>query len=128
MCAVHIFKDCRTCNDSSQCIAKIIDNRGRTDYIQKEDVEDLSDLDIGDKIFHSFLDMKYSRLTNIINLKRRQHKDSAYRHAAETATKHSNRSITRQFVVNHKEARRSSWHRQQDANRWIKFWENMQRN
>ena len=102
VCAVHIFKDWRTCDNSSQRIAKIIDNRGRTDYIQKEDVEDLSDQDIGDKIFHLFLDMKYSRLTNMINLKRRQHKDSAYHHAVETETRCSSRSVTRQFAVNEK--------------------------
>ena len=94
VCAVHIFKDWRMCDDSSQRIAKIIDNRGRAHCIQKEDVEDLSDQDIGDKIFHLFLDMKYSRLTNIINFKRRQHKDSACHHAIKTETRYSSRSLT----------------------------------
>ena len=46
--------------------------------------------------------MDHSRLTNIITLERRQHKDSAYYHAVETDTRYSSRSITRQFKVNEK--------------------------
>ena len=46
--------------------------------------------------------MEYSKLTNIINLKRRQHKDSAYYHAVETETRYSSRRVTRQFKVNEK--------------------------
>ena len=102
VCAVHIFKDWRKCDDSSQRIAKIIDNRGRANCIQKEDAEDLSDQDAGNKIFHLFLDMEHSRLTSIINLKRRQHKDSACYHAVETETRHFSRRVTRQFAVNEK--------------------------
>ena len=35
VCAVHIFKDWRKCDNSSQRTAKIIDNRGRADCVQK---------------------------------------------------------------------------------------------
>ena len=53
-------------------------------------------------MFHLFLDVDHSRLTNIITLKRRQHKDSAYYHAVETDTRYSSRIVTRQFKVNEK--------------------------
>ena len=102
VCAVHIFKDWKKCKDSSQRIAKIIDNRDNADYVQKEDVEDLSDENVGDKIFKLFLGMEHSRLTNIINLKRRQHKDSAYHQAVKTEARFIDRRITRQFTVNEK--------------------------
>ena len=51
VCAVHIFSDWKKCNNSSQRIAKIVDNRGNAGYVQKEDVEDLADIKVGDKIF-----------------------------------------------------------------------------
>ena len=104
VCAVHIFSDWKRCNNSSRRIAKIIDNRGNAGYVQKEDVEDLDDMKVGDKIFQLFLGMDHSRLTNIINLKRRQHRDSEYHHAVETERQLSNRRVTRQSKVKAKVA------------------------
>ena len=46
--------------------------------------------------------MDHSRLTNIITLKRRQHKDSAYYHAVETDTRYASIRVTRKFKVNEK--------------------------
>ena len=106
VCAVHIFKDWRKCKDSSQHVAKITDNRGNADYVQKMDVEELSDENAGDKIFALFLGVEHSRLTNIINLKRRQHKDSAYRQAVKTEARFIDRRVTRQFTANEKVSRR----------------------
>ena len=102
--AVHIFSDWKKCNNSSQRIAKIVDNKENAGYVQKEDAEDLADVKVGDKIFQLFLGMDHSRLTNIINLKRRQHKDSAYHHAVETERQLSNRRVTRQSKVKKKVA------------------------
>ena len=104
VCAVHIFSDWKRCNNSSQRIAKIIDNRGNAGYVQKEDAEDLDDMKVGDKIFQLFLGMDHSRLTNIIHLKRRHHRDSQYHYAVETERQLSNRRVTRQSKVKAKVA------------------------
>ena len=55
----------------------IIDNRGQANCAQREDVEDLTDNYVGDKIFKLFLNLEQSRLTSIINIKKQLHRDSA---------------------------------------------------
>ena len=67
--AVHIFKDWRQYTESIQKIAYLIDNRGRGDYVQRGDVKNASDKNVGDHIFNLFLGLANSRLTSIIRLK-----------------------------------------------------------
>ena len=81
-----------------QRVATIIDNRGRADYVQKEDVEDLTNEHVGDKIFSLFLNLDSSRVTSIIKLRKRTGKHSTYLQAAQTEAKHKDRRVTRQFT------------------------------
>ena len=94
-CAVNTFRDWRQCANSMQREATIIGNRGRADYVQKNDVEDLTNEHAGDKIFSLFLNLDLSRVTSIIRLRKRTVKDSTYMQAAQTDAKYKNRRVTR---------------------------------
>ena len=95
--AVHSFKDWRQCTDASQRIAYFIDNRRRGDYIQRGDVENESDKNIGDNIFSLFLSLVNRRLTSIIRLKPHIDKNSTYLQILQTELQYKDRRLTRQF-------------------------------
>ena len=67
--AVHILIDWKLCNDPKQNIVFLTDNREGGDYVQKCDIDELSDVDIGEQIFSLFLNLPKSRITSIIRLK-----------------------------------------------------------
>ena len=50
-----------------QRIAYLIDNRRRGNYIQRGDIENDSDINVGNKIFSLFLRLLGSRVTRIIS-------------------------------------------------------------
>jgi len=52
-----------------QKITYLIENHGRGDYIQRGDVENVSDKNVGDYIFNLFLSFANSRFTSIIRFK-----------------------------------------------------------
>ena len=66
--SIHIFKDWRHYTDPKQRIAYLIDNHGRGDYVQRGDVENDSDIYVGNKIFSLFLGLSDSRVKVIIRL------------------------------------------------------------
>ena len=66
--AVYIFENWRHCTDPMQRIAYLIDNRRRGNYVQRGDVENYSDMYIGNKIFSLFLGLSESRVKAIIKL------------------------------------------------------------
>ena len=95
--AVHILADWKLCTDPKQNIAFLTDNRDGGDYVQKCDIDDLTDEDAGEKIFRLFLDLPNSRVTSIIRLKSRTWKNSTYRQASETELEYRGRRLTRYF-------------------------------
>ena len=76
--AIHIFKDWRHCTNPTQKIAYLINNRKRGDYVQRGDIENDSDTNVGDKIFSLFLGLSDSRVKVIIRLIPRTDKNSIY--------------------------------------------------
>ena len=75
----------------------IIDNRGRGDYVQKEDVKDLTSEHARDTIFSLFLQLEKSRATSIIKLKYRTTRNSAYLQESQTESLDLDRRLPRQF-------------------------------
>ena len=93
--AVHILKDWRWCVDPNENIACLLDNRGRKDFVQLQDVDVESGVDLGENIFNMFLGIPNSRLTSIIRLQPCMKKNSSYSQAARTATEFKDRRLTR---------------------------------
>ena len=84
--AVHILKDWRWCVDPNENIAYLLNNRGRKDFVQLQDVDVESRVDLGENIFNIFLGILNSRLISIIRLQPHTKKNSSYSQAARTAT------------------------------------------
>ena len=80
-----------------QRIAYLIDNRRRGDYVQRGDIENESDKNVGDNIFSLFLSLVNSRLTSIIRLKPRTDKNLTYLQVSQTELQYKDRRLTRQF-------------------------------
>ena len=80
-----------------QKIAYLIDNCGRGDYVQRGDVENTSDKNVGNHIFNLFLGLANSRLILIIRLKSQTDKNSTYLQALQTELQYKDRRLTRQF-------------------------------
>jgi hypothetical protein len=82
--AVYIIKDWKQYSFSKQTVAVLIDNCSKTGYIQRENVEDVQDDNIGERIFSLFLSRGNSRLELIIRIKQRTKKNSIYQQASHT--------------------------------------------
>ena len=95
--AVYILTDWKLCNDPKQNIAFLTDNRDGGDYVQKCDVNELTDVDAGEKIFRLFLNLPNSRIMLIIRLKSRTWQTSTYKQASRIELEYRDRRLTRQF-------------------------------
>ena len=76
--AVHILADWRLCNDPKQHIVFLTDNRKGGDYVQRSDIDDLTEIDVGEQIFSLFLNLPNSRIISINRLKSRTQQNSTY--------------------------------------------------
>ena len=76
--AVYILMDWKLCNNPKQNIAFLTDNREGGDYIQKCDLNKVSNVDVGEQIFSLFLNLPNSRIMSIIRLKSRTAQNSTY--------------------------------------------------
>ena len=81
---VHILADWRLCNDPKQHIAFLTDNREGGDYVQRCDIDDSTDVDVGERIFSLFLNLPNSRIMSIIRLKSHTQQNSTYMQASYT--------------------------------------------
>ena len=95
--AVHIIKDWKLCENPDENVSYLFDNRGRGDFVQLKDIDVKGSVDVGESIFSLFLGIPHSRVTSIINLKRRTAKNSTYAQASRTANGHKDRRLTRQL-------------------------------
>ena len=95
--AVHIFKEWKLCNDPEEYVACLLDNRGRSDFVQLQDIDGKRGTDVGENIFCLFLGIPNSRITSVIRLQPRTEKNSTYSQAADTAAKYKDKRLTRRL-------------------------------
>ena len=95
--AVYILTDWKLCNNPKQNIVFLTNNREGGDYIQKCDIDELSDVDVGEQIFSLFLNLPNSRITSIIRLKSCTRQNSTYKQASRTELEYRDQWLTRQF-------------------------------
>ena len=95
---IYIFKDWRHYTSSIQRIAYLIDNYGRGDYVQRGDIENDSNTNIGNKIFSLFLGLSDSRVKVIIRLTPCIDKNLTYMQVSQIEMQYVGRRLIRQFV------------------------------
>ena len=95
--AVQIVQDWKQCTFPKQRIAVLMDNRGHTCYVEREDVEDTLDAEAGERIFSLFMNFEHIRLTSIIRLKCRTRKNSTHQQASVTEQQLKDRRLTRKL-------------------------------
>ena len=78
-------------------MAILTDNSGETGYIQRKDVEDARNDEIGERIFSLFLSYGNSRLDLIIRIKQCTEKNSTYQQASHIEEQFKGRRIIRQL-------------------------------
>ena len=106
--AMHIFRDWRLCDDPEENVMRMVDNRGRADFVQLKDANVKSGIDAGEAMFRLFLGATNSRIASIVKLKQRAEKNSAHAQASRTAERLASRRSERLFSLESKTIKTSS--------------------
>ena len=118
--AVQIVQDWKQCTLPKQRIAVLMDNSGRTCYVEREDVEDALDAEAGERIFNKFMNCEHIRLTSIVRLKCRTRKNSTYQQARATEQQLKNRRLTRQLSTSSSSVSRGRFKKKGDGDKATK--------
>ena len=94
---VYIFKDWKQYSSLKERIAVLADHRGEIGYIQREDIEDAKNENMGMYIFSLFLSYSNSRLESIIRIKQHTEKNSSYQQVAQVESQFKDQRLTRQL-------------------------------
>ena len=76
-------------------VVVLTDNHGEIGSVQREDVEDAQNNDMGEYIFSLFLSYGNSRLESIIRIKEHTEKNSTYQQASHIESQFKDRRLTK---------------------------------
>ena len=92
---IQILKDQRLCDNSSNNVVILMDNRGRGDFVQVCNINVKHDINVGETIFSLFLGTPNSHITSIMKLKPQTEKNSTCVQALHTAAAFKDHCLTR---------------------------------